>query len=133
MPAKNKKKRDKPPLETRLKMTRNARISNEIKRLGKLFEKIEDKGKKTLINDIICETAFLKISANDCKALANEANYVTKTVNATQIFEKAHPASVLFKDFHRLWKENHNQLIGFLPEAAKIEIDEIALLRDDNG
>ena len=84
----NKKKRPN-------KLT-NARIKKEIEFLEKMFVGVDDENKKTLINSLIEEAAFLKVACFQAKEELKKEGLTTETVNASQKFVKAHPSTQLF-------------------------------------
>ena len=81
----NKKKRPN-------KLT-NARIKKEIEFLEKMFVGVDDENKKTLINSLIEEAAFLKVACFQAKEELKKEGLTTETVNASQKFVKAHPST----------------------------------------
>ena len=73
----NKKKRPN-------KLT-NARIKKEIEFLEKMFVGVDDENKKTLINSLIEEAAFLKVACFQAKEELKKEGLTTETVNASEI------------------------------------------------
>ena len=71
----NKKKRPN-------KLT-NARIKKEIEFLEKMFVGVDDENKKTLINSLIEEAAFLKVACFQAKEELKKEGLTTETVNAS--------------------------------------------------
>ena len=86
----NKKKRPN-------KLT-NARIKKEIEFLEKMFVGVDDENKKTLINSLIEEAAFLKVACFQAKEELKKEGLTTETVNASQKFVKAHPSTQIYEN-----------------------------------
>ena len=97
----NKKKRPN-------KLT-NARIKKEIEFLEKMFVGVDDENKKTLINSLIEEAAFLKVACFQAKE------------ESTQIYEK----------YSRQYTAIIHSLIEYLPPKEKEKVDRLAALRDE--
>lgn len=55
-----------------------AAIKREIEKLQKLFEGIEDEDKKTLVNSVIEEAAFLKVACLQAKEEMKKEGLTTK-------------------------------------------------------
>lgn len=88
----NKKKRPN-------KLT-NARIKKEIEFLEKMFVGVDDENKKTLINSLIEEAAFLKVACFQAKEELKKEGLTTETVNASQKFVKATPQPKFTRNIH---------------------------------
>ena len=60
----------------------SARIKKEIEFLQKMFAGIDDDNKKTLINSLIEEAAFLKVACYQAKEELKKEGLTTETTNA---------------------------------------------------
>ena len=111
--SENKKKRPN-------KLT-NARIKKEIEFLEKMFVGVDDENKKTLINSLIEEAAFLKVACFQAKEELKKEGLTTETVNSTKIYEK----------YSRQYTAIIHSLIEYLPPKEKEKVDRLAALRDE--
>ena len=119
----NKKKRPN-------KLT-NARIKKEIEFLEKMFVGVDDENKKTLINSLIEEAAFLKVACFQAKEELKKEGLTTETVNASQKFVKAHPSTQIYEKYSRQYTAIIHSLIEYLPPKEKEKVDRLAALRDE--
>ena len=119
----NKKKRPN-------KLT-NARIKKEIEFLEKMFVGVDDENKKTLINSLIEEAAFLKVACFQAKEELKKEGLTTETVNASQKFVKAHPSTQIYEKYSRQYTAIIHSLIEYLPPKEKEKLDRLAALRDE--
>ena len=119
----NKKKRQN-------KIT-NARIKKEIEFLEKMFVGVDDENKKTLINSLIEEAAFLKVACFQAKEELKKEGLTTETVNASQKFVKAHPSTQIYEKYSRQYTAIIHSLIEYLPPKEKEKVDRLAALRDE--
>lgn len=119
----NKKKRPN-------KLT-NARIKKEIEFLEKMFVGVDDENKKTLINSLIEEAAFLKVACFQAKEELKKEGLTTETVNASQKFVKAHPSTQIYEKYSRQYTAIIHSLIEYLPPKEKEKVDRLAALWDE--
>lgn len=115
----------------RPKKLTKAAITKEKKRLSELFEAIEDEDKKTLVNSVIEEAAFLKVALLQAKEEIQAEGLTAETKNASQHFIKAHPSTAIYKDYARQYTQIINQLIDYLPPKEKKKTSKLAALRDE--
>ena len=113
----NKKKRPN-------KLT-NARIKKEIEFLEKMFVGVDDENKKTLINSLIEEAAFLKVACFQAKEELKKEGLTTETVNASQKFVKAHPSTQIYEKYSRQYTAIIHSLIEYLPPKEKEKVSTI--------
>ena len=123
--VKNEKKDTKRPN----KLT-NARIKKEIEFLEKLFAGVDDENKKTLINSMIEEAAFLKVACIQAKEELKKEGLTTETKNASQKFVKAHPSATIYEKYSRQYTSIIHTLIEYLPPKEKEKVDRLAALRN---
>lgn len=119
----NKKKRQN-------KLT-SARIKKEIDFLEKMFAGVDDENKKTLINSLVEEAAFLKIACCQAKEELKREGITTETVNASQKFVKAHPSTQIYEKYSRQYTAIIHSLIEYLPPKEKEKVNRLAALRDE--
>ena len=112
----NKKKRPN-------KLT-NARIKKEIEFLEKMFVGVDDENKKTLINSLIEEAAFLKVACFQAKEELKKEGLTTETVNASQKFVKAHPSTQIYEKYSRQYTAIIHSLIEYLLLNGEWEFNE---------
>ena len=62
----------------------NARIKKEIEFLTPMFAGIDDEDKKSLVNSLVEEAAFLKVACFQAKEELKKEGLTTETVNARQ-------------------------------------------------
>ena len=74
----------------------NARIKKEIEFLTPMFAGIDDEDKKSLVNSLVEEAAFLKVACFQAKEELKKEGLTTETVNASQKFVKAHPSATIY-------------------------------------
>lgn len=108
----------------------NARIKKEIEFLSKMFAGVDDENKKTLINSLIEEAAFLKIACYQAKEELKKEGLTTETVNASQKFVKAHPSTQIYEKYSRQYTQIIHLLIEYLPPKEKEKVDRLAALRE---
>ena len=117
----NKKKRPN-------KLT-NARIKKEIEFLEKMFVGVDDENKKTLINSLIEEAAFLKVACFQAKEELKKEGLTTETVNASQKFVKAHPSTQIYEKYSRQYTAIIHSLIEYLPPKEKEKVEQVPFLK----
>lgn len=108
----------------------NVRINKEIEFLEKMFVGVDDENKKTLINSLVEEAAFLKIACIQAKEELKKEGLTTETTNASQKFIKAHPATQIYEKYSRQYTSIIHSLIEYLPPKEKEKVDRLAALRD---
>ena len=120
------KKRQKRP-----KMLTDSRIKKEIGKLNPMFSGIVDEDKKSLVNSLIEEAAFLKIACLQCKAELKKEGMTAETVNASQKFIKAHPSAQIYEKYSRQYTQIIKTLIEYLPPKEKKKVSRLELLREE--
>lgn len=115
----------------RPKMLTEARIKKEKGKLSLMFEAIEDKDKKSLVNSLIEEAAFLKIALLQAKAELKKEGLTAETINASQKFIKAHPATEIYNKYSKQYTQIIGQLIDYLPPKEQKKVSRLASLRDE--
>lgn len=108
----------------------NARIKKEIDFLEKMFVGIDDESKKTIINSLVEEAAFLKVACIQAKEELKKEGLTTETTNASQKFVKAHPAATIYEKYSRQYTQIIHTLIEYLPPKEKEKVDRLAALRN---
>ncbi len=108
----------------------NARIKKEVEFLEKLFAGVDDENKKTLINSMIEEAAFLKVACIQAKEELKKEGLTTETKNASQKFVKAHPSATIYEKYSRQYTSIIHTLIEYLPPKEKEKVDRLATLRN---
>lgn len=114
----------------RPKMLTDARIKKEIALLQPMFAGIDDEDKKSLVNSLIEEAAFLKIACLQAKAELKKEGLTAETVNASQKFIKAHPSAQIYEKYSRQYTQIIHTLIEYLPPKEKKNISRLAALRE---
>lgn len=107
----------------------NARIKKEVEFLEDLFAEIEDESKKTLINLLIEEAAFLKVTCIQAKEELKKEGLTTETKNASQKFVKAHPSATIYEKYSRQYTQIIHTLIEYLPPKEQKKVDRLTELR----
>lgn len=110
----------------------SARIKKEVDFLTKMFTGIDDENKKTLINSLIEEAAFLKVACFQAKEELRKEGLTTETTNASQKFIKAHPSAQIYEKYSRQYTQIIHSLIEYLPPKEKAKVDRLAALRERN-
>ncbi len=108
----------------------NARIKKEVEFLENLFAGVDDEAKKTLINSLIEEAAFLKVACIQAKEELKKEGLTTETKNASQKFVKAHPSATIYEKYSRQYTSIIHTLIEYLPPKEKVKVDRLAALRN---
>lgn len=127
--AENEKTSEKKQTK-RPKMLTDARIKKEVLRLQPMFAGIDDEDKKSLVNSLIEEAAFLKIACLQAKAELKKEGLTAETVNASQKFIKAHPSAQIYEKYARQYTQIIHTLIEYLPPKEKKNISRLAALRE---
>ena len=108
-----------------------ARIKKEMDFLIPMFTGIDDEDKKTLVNSMIEEAAFLKVALFQAKEELKKEGLTTETVNASQKFVKAHPSAAIYEKYSRQYTQIIHTLIEYLPPKEKKNISRLAALRNN--
>ena len=108
----------------------NARIKKEIEFLTPMFAGIDDEDKKSLVNSLVEEAAFLKVACFQAKEELKKEGLTTETVNASQKFVKAHPSATIYEKYSRQYTAIIHTLIEYLPPKEKKNISRLAALRN---
>ena len=95
-----------------------------------MFAGIDDDNKKTLINSLIEEAAFLKVACYQAKEELKKEGLTTETTNASQKFIKAHPSAQIYEKYSRQYTQIIHSLIEYLPPKEKAKVDRLAALRE---
>ena len=98
--------------------------------MEKLFAGVDDENKKTLINSMIEEAAFLKVACIQAKEELKKEGLTTETKNASQKFVKAHPSATIYEKYSRQYTSIIHTLIEYLPPKEKEKVDRLAALRN---
>ena len=117
--------------QKRPKILTEARIKKEKARLSEMFESIEDEERKSLVNSLIEEAAFLKIALAQAKAELKKEGLTAETRNASQRFIKAHPSAEIYNKYSKQYTQIIGQLIDYLPPKEKKTVSRLAALRDE--
>lgn len=123
------KKSEKKTIKRVNKLT-NARIKKEIEFLQSMFLGIDDEDKKSLVNSLVEEAAFLKVACLQAKEELKKEGLTTETKNASQKFVKAHPSAAIYEKYSRQYTQIVNTLIEYLPPKEKKTISKLAALRN---
>ncbi|MBQ6994974.1 MAG: hypothetical protein IJN64_10880 [Lachnospiraceae bacterium] len=108
----------------------NARIKKEVEFLQPMFVGIDDKDKKSLVNSLVEEAAFLKVACIQAKEELKKEGLTTETVNASQKFVKAHPSAAIYEKYSRQYTAIIHTLIEYLPPKEKKNISRLAAMRE---
>lgn len=108
----------------------NARIKKEIEFLQSMFAGIDDEDKKSLVNSLVEEAAFLKVACFQAKEELKKEGLTTETVNASQKFVKTHPSATIYEKYSRQYTAIIRSLIEYLPPKEKKNISRLAALRN---
>ena len=117
--------------QKRPKMLTDSRIKKEIGKLNPMFSGVVDEDKKSLVNSLIEEAAFLKIACLQCKAELKKEGMTAETVNASQKFIKAHPSAQIYEKYSRQYTQIIKTLIEYLPPKEKKKVSRLELLREE--
>ncbi len=117
--------------QKRPKMLTDSRIKKEIGKLNPMVSGIVDEDKKSLVNSLIEEAAFLKIACLQCKAELKKEGMTAETVNASQKFIKAHPSAQIYEKYSRQYTQIIKTLIEYLPPKEKKKVSRLELLREE--
>lgn len=109
--AENEKSNGKKAPKRINKLT-NARIKKEIEFLAPMFAGIDDEDKKSLVNSLVEEAAFLKVACFQAKEELKKEGLTTETVNASQKFVKAHPSATIYENIHANIRQLFTRLLS---------------------
>lgn len=129
MPENTTTTKNKP--QKRTNYLTEGRIKKEKAKLSEMFAGIEDEDRRTLVNSVIDEAAFLKVALLQAKTELKEEGLTTETKNASQKFIKAHPSTAIYEKYARQYTQIINQLIEYLPPKEKKKVSKLAALRDE--
>lgn len=90
----------------------NARIKKEIEFLQSMFAGIDDEDKKSLVNSLVEEAAFLKVACFQAKEELKKEGLTTETVNASQKFVKATRQPRFMKNIHANIRQLYTHLLS---------------------
>lgn len=107
------------------------RIKKEKEKLLEMFTGIADADRRSLVNSVIEEAAFLKVALLQAKTELKKEGLTTETKNASQKFIKAHPATAIYEKYARQYTQIINQLIEYLPPKEKEKVSKLAALRNE--
>jgi hypothetical protein len=125
--AENEKSNGKKAPKRINKLT-NARIKKEIEFLAPMFAGIDDEDKKSLVNSLVEEAAFLKVACFQAKEELKKEGLTTETVNASQKF--VNPSATIYEKYSRQYTAIIHTLIEYLPPKEKKNISRLAALRN---
>lgn len=114
----------------RINKITSGRIKKEISFLTPMFAGIDDEDKKSLVNSLIEEAAFLKVACIQAKEELRTEGLTTETVNAAQKFVKAHPSAAIYEKYSRQYTSIIHTLIEYLPPKEKKIVSRLAELRN---
>lgn len=129
MPENTTTTKNKP--QKRTNYLTEGRIKKEKAKLSEMFAGIEDEDRRTLVNSVIDEAAFLKVALLQAKTEFKKEGLTTETKNASQKFIKAHPSTAIYEKYARQYTQIINQLIEYLPPKEKKKVSKLAALRDE--
>lgn len=129
MPENTTTTKNKP--QKRTNYLTEGRIKKEKAKLSEMFAGIEDEDRRTLVNSVIDEAAFLKVALLQAKTELKKEGLTTETENASQKFIKAHPSTAIYEKYARQYTQIINQLIEYLPPKEKKKVSKLAALRDE--
>ena len=129
MPENTTTTKNKP--QKRTNYLTEGRIKKEKAKLSEMFAGIEDEDRRTLVNSVIDEAAFLKVALLQAKTELKKEGLTTETNNASQKFIKAHPSTAIYEKYARQYTQIINQLIEYLPPKEKKKVSKLAALRDE--
>ena len=129
MPENTTTTKNKP--QKRTNYLTEGRIKKEKAKLSEMFAGIEDEDRRTLVNSVIDEAAFLKVALLQAKTELKKEGLTTETKNASQKFIKAHPSTAIYEKYARQYTQIINQLIEYLPPKEKKKVSKVAALRDE--
>ena len=129
MPENTTTTKNKP--QKRTNYLTEGRIKKEKAKLSEMFAGIEDEDRRTLVNSVIDEAAFLKVALLQANTELKKEGLTTETKNASQKFIKAHPSTAIYEKYARQYTQIINQLIEYLPPKEKKKVSKLAALRDE--
>lgn len=129
MPENTTTTKNKP--QKRTNYLTEGRIKKEKAKLSEMFAGIEDEDRRTLVNSVIDEAAFLKVALLQAKIELKKEGLTTETKNASQKFIKAHPSTAIYEKYARQYTQIINQLIEYLPPKEKKKVSKLEALRDE--
>lgn len=129
MPENTTTTKNKP--QKRTNYLTEGRIKKEKAKLSEMFAGIEDEDRRTLVNSVIDEAAFLKVALLQAKTELKKEGLTTETKNVSQKFIKAHPSTAIYEKYARQYTQIINQLIEYLPPKEKKKVSKLAALRDE--
>ena len=129
MPENTTTTKNKP--QKRTNYLTEGRIKKEKAKLSEMFAGIEDEDRRTLVNSVIDEAAFLKVALLQAKTELKKEGLPTETKNASQKFIKANPSTAIYEKYARQYTQIINQLIEYLPPKEKKKVSKLAALRDE--
>ena len=104
-------------------------IKREKARLTKIFDSVlketNDAGKKqftdkgVMFDALIDEAAFVRAVLLEAKRLIKQDGIETTTVNASQKYKTATPATKIYAEYLRTYSPLINTLIGYIPEKKE--------------
>ena len=129
MPENTTTTKNKP--QKRTNYLTEGRIKKEKAKLSEMFAGIEYEDRRTLVNSVIDEAAYLKVALLQAKTELKKEALTTETKNASQKFIKAHPSTAIYEKYARQYTQIINQLIEYLPPKEKKKVSKLAALRDE--
>ena len=129
MPENTTTTKNKP--QKRTNYLTEGRIKKEKAKLSEMFAGIEDEDRRTFVNSVIDEAAFLIVAILQAKTELKKEGLTTETKYASQKFIKAHPSTAIYEKYARQYTQIINQLIEYLPPKEKKKVSKLAALRDE--
>ncbi len=136
MPENTTTTKNKP--QKRTNYLTEGRIKKEKAKLSEMFAGIEDEDRRTLVNSVIDEAAFLKVALLQAKTELKKEGLTTETKNASQKFIKAHPSTAIYEKYARQYarlaaEERDEMVLRRLLSRGYSYDDARAALREATG
>lgn len=139
--------KDKPTLPDKKKgpeiLVTDKLINKEKRKLIKIFasaiyeiEFVDGREKKTktdrgtMLENLIEEAAFVRAVMAEAKRLIQESGIETLTVNASQTYRTATPATKIYSEYLRTYTPLINALIAYIPEKKDQKQARLKALRE---
>lgn len=102
-------------------MTKDERISKEVKRLNRIYKDI-DKDKKAIIDGLINRAAYMRIALEDWEIdiLENGITEMFTQSEKTDPYERERPVARLYNTMNKNYQSIIKQLSDLLPKEEKV-------------
>lgn len=106
-------------------MTKDERISKEVKRLNRIYKDI-DKDKKAIIDGLINRAAYMRIALEDWEIdiLENGITEMFTQSEKTDPYERERPVARLYNTMNANYQKIIKQLSDLLPKEEQKEVDD---------